>query len=342
MKKRYFLIWLVLMLSAALLLTGCKHTTEEKEDVLPDGPDDAPTYRIDFGGRESVFIDAGDRYAAGDEVVLKTELVMDASPVVTADGQRLTAEVSDDYRYLIYTFTMPAHDVAVTYTINGSDMVRQFTITYEGDAMRVIDPIYAAFPHDTVTIRLGLIFDVVTDVRVNAKNAKQVDGPDDGYLYFEFEMPEEDVTVEIESRNISIVDAEPIIMIDYYETVVAAVEEDGAEDGYYELVLYDDQRGELLLVEYRSGGTSREIETHYRVPARVLTDALDVIFNARMQEWNDMTDTVSAEGVLCVCSYNDSGIYTRVTSEKMPEDGMEAFSALKTLLASYLNETYRE
>lgn len=150
------------------------------------------------------------------------------------------------------------------------------------------------------------------------------------------------MTVEIESRNISVVDGEPIIMVDYYETAVADVGEDGAENGYYELVLYDDQNGELLLVEYRNGGTSREIETRYRVPASVLTDALDVIFNARMDAWNDMSDTVSVDGALYVCNYNDSGSYTRVTSEKMPEDGMEAFSALKALLVSYLNETYRE
>ena len=348
MKKRYLLIWIALLLSAALLLAGCRKNTEnadaqtEEDDPLSDGSDDTPTYRIDFGGRNSMFIDAPERCAAGDEVVLKTYIVMDATPVVTVDGERLSPDVSDDYRYLLYTFIMPAHDVEVTYSISGSDMIRQFSIAYEGDTLRVIDPVYRATPHDIVTVKLGMIFDVVTEVRVNGKNAEQVDGPDSGYLYFEFEMPEEDVTVEIASNNISVVDGEPIIMVDYYETAVAAVGDDGAENGYYELVLYDDQNGDLLLVEYRNGGTPQETETRYRVPMSVLTDALDVIYDARMNEWNGMTDTISADGALYVCSYNDSGSYTRVTSEQMPADGMEAFSALRSLLSAYLADAYRE
>ncbi len=345
MKNRYLLILLSLLLAAALLLVGCKKNTEtadaQTEEDDPLGPDDTPTYRIDFGDHKGAFIDVDDRYAAGDEVVLKTYLVMDASPVVTADGERLVPEVSDDDRYLLYTFTMPAHDVAVTYTLGGSDMMRQFSITYAGDTLRVIDPVYTASPNDIVTIRLGLIFDVVTEVRVNGRNAKQVDGPDSSYLYFEFEMPAEDVTVEIASNNISVVDGEPIIMVDYYETALGEVE-DGGEDEYYELVLYDDQNGELLLVEYRNGGTPQETETRYRVPMGVLTEALDVIYNARMNEWNDMPDTTSIDGALYVCRFNESGSYTRVTSEQMPEDGLQAFSTLKTLLSAYLTDAYRE
>lgn len=338
MRNKKRIGWIALLLVCAMLLAGCIHAKPDgdAEDLPPDEPDDTPTYRVDPGDQTDVFIDLKERYAAGDEVVLKTYIVMDASPVVTVDGERLSPRVSEDNLYLLYTFTMPAHDVEVSYSILGSDMERQFSITYEGDLFRLIDPVYRATQHETVTIKLGLIFDVVTYVRVNGKNAEQVDGPDDGYLYYRFEMPTEDVVVQIDSNNISVVDGEPILMVDYYETAVAIEDPDG-ESGY-ELVLYDDQNEKLLLIEYRKDGT----EARYRVPQSVLTDLLDVIYGAKMDEWNDMEDTDALEGMLYVCRFHAVGKDYRVSSEKMPENGMEAFSEIRAILRGYASEDYLE
>ena len=341
MRKKTILIALALLLIAAMLPFGCGKKTEnadaqtEADETLPDEPDDT-TYLVTTQNPYA-FIDLKERYAEGDEVVLKTYIVMDASPVVTADGERLTPDMTEDGMYLVYTFTMPAHDVEVSYSISGSDMERQFSIMYEGDLFRLIDPVYRATPHEIVTIKLGLIFDVVTYVRINGKNAEQVDGPDDGYLYYQFEMPTEDVTVQIDSNNISVVDGEPIMMVDYYEASVATGDPDGEES--YELVLYDDQNAKLLLVEYRKDGT----EVRYRVPQTALMDLLDVIYGARMDEWNDMEDTDSLEGMLYVCRFSASnGTYCRASSEKMPENGTEVFSEIRAILRGYASEDYLE
>ena len=76
-----------------------------------------------------------------------------------------------------------------------------YRITYDGYG--VIDKIESAYPGETVMLKVGLVFDKITDVYVNGEKIRQVNGPDEDFLYFAFEMPYEDVTVRVESRNIS-------------------------------------------------------------------------------------------------------------------------------------------
>ena len=170
--------------------------------LLPFACERKTTYRvIDEHG---VFIGLKDRYAAGEEVRLKTYIVYDASPTVTADGERLSPELEGN-QYLVYPFIMPAHDVTVTFSLGGSDMMMQpFHISYEDRS--VIDPVDSAYPGETVMLKVGMVFDKITDVYVNGEKIQQVNGPDEDFLYFAFEMPYEDVTVRVESQNISVVD----------------------------------------------------------------------------------------------------------------------------------------
>ncbi|MBR4906651.1 MAG: hypothetical protein IKZ44_07315 [Clostridia bacterium] len=167
--------------------------------LLPLACERKTTYRVIV--ENGTFIDLKSRYAEGEEVRLKTYIVYDASPTVTADGERLSPEL-DGYEYLVYTFIMPAHDVTVSYSLGGSDMMMMpFHIAYEDRS--VIDPVESAYPGETVMLKVGLVFDKITDVYVNDEKIRQVNGPDEDFLYFAFEMPYEDVTVRVESRNIS-------------------------------------------------------------------------------------------------------------------------------------------
>ena len=167
--------------------------------LLPLACEGKTTYRVIV--ENGSFVDLKTRYAEGEEVRLKTYIVYDASPTVTVDGERLSPEL-DGYEYLVYTFIMPAHDVTVSYSLGGSDMMMMpFQITYDGYG--VIDKIESAYPGETVMLKVGLVFDKITDVYVNDEKIRQVNGPDEDFLYFAFEMPYEDVTVRVESRNIS-------------------------------------------------------------------------------------------------------------------------------------------
>ena len=90
--------------------------------LLPLACEKKPTYRVIV--ENGMFVDLKERYAEGEEVRLKTYIVMDASPTVTADGERLSPKL-DGYEYLVYSFIMPAHDVTVSYSLGGSDMMMQ-------------------------------------------------------------------------------------------------------------------------------------------------------------------------------------------------------------------------
>ena len=187
--RKSHLTAIVLIVLILTLLAACTQKTTYRV-VIENGP----------------FIDVKDRYAEGEKVRLKTYIVMDASPIVTVDGERLSPDLDEnEYEYLVYTFIMPAHDVTVSYTLGGSDMMMlPFQITYDGYG--VIDGIDAAYPGEAVTLKVGMVFDKITEVYVNGEKIQQVDGPDSDFLYFSFVMPYEDVTVRVESRNISAVD----------------------------------------------------------------------------------------------------------------------------------------
>ena len=83
-------------------------------------------------------------------------------------------------------------------------MMQPFHIAYED--RDVIDPVDSAYPGEKVLLKVGIVFDKITDVYVNGEKIQQVNGPDEDFLYFAFEMPYEDVTVKVESTNISVVE----------------------------------------------------------------------------------------------------------------------------------------
>lgn len=295
-------------------------------------------YRVEYGNK-SAFIDAKDRYAAGETVTLRTYIVMDASPTVTVDGERLSPRV-DGYEYLVYTFVMPAHDVKVDFTLGGSDMMANLhEITYPNGTFGLVDPVYSAFPGETVTVKLHPVYDKITNVYANGVAVSQTDGPDSDLLYFSFIMPAEDVAIEIRSDNIG--GADPVLYADYYE-IVTGIDTDGGEGpGYYELVLSADGQDTLLLEEYRNGGTSRETVTAYRVPKSVYSEVAELFYTNRMETWNDLEDTYPIDGKYCVVRYVEDGYTYRVTSESMPDGGEKVFSAFRALLSAYLNDDYR-
>jgi len=191
MRRTGFVQCAVLLAALLLLFVGCTKNV--------------PFHHVDYGDKKDAFIDAKDYYEEGELVRLKTYIVMDATPIVTADGKRLSPKL-EGYEYLVYTFIMPAHDVTVTYVLGDSDMMMQTVeILYEGDTERLVDPAGAAYPGETVTLTLTRISDVSTEVLVNGDPARRIGGAEEGYLSFEFTVPygEPTVTVTIRSANVS-------------------------------------------------------------------------------------------------------------------------------------------
>ena len=193
---------------------------------------------------------------------------------------------------------------------------------------------------EQVTLKVGIVTDEIETVFLDGEILRPSDESNDDFRCYTFTMPDHDVEIELLSENIST--EEPTLLVDYYEKVVGIYEEPGEESGYYELVLYNNADDMLLLEEYQSGGTAREIVTHYFVPRQAFTDAQAVIKQYDMQSWNDRDDTYPIDGMSYVCKFYADGDVIRVTSDAMPDDGIAAFAAIRSTLTGYLRDEYRD
>ena len=217
---------------------------------------------------------------------------------------------------------------------------KTYRIEYVGGKDAFFDAKDACRAGKTVTLKTGAAMDEMQEVLLDGEKLQTVDGGEDGFFCYEFVMPAHDVTIEFRSKNISAV--EPVLLVDYYEKETSEPTAPGKEDSYYELVLYDDDSTDLLLEAHADGGTDRETVTRYRVPRETENQVLAIVREYRMMFWDEIDDPVSVDGMLYVCRFRDDDYYERATSEQMPENGMEAFLALRGLLTAFLNDEYRE
>lgn len=77
-------------------------------------------YKVDYNGRKDVFENAKDYYRAGQKVEVWMKFIAtDTDYAFYLDGQRLNPDYSERKGYII-SFTMPAHDVRLTYSARNS------------------------------------------------------------------------------------------------------------------------------------------------------------------------------------------------------------------------------
>lgn len=158
-----------------------------------------------------------------------------------------------------------------------------------------------------------------------------------------FTMPEHDVKLEHEHHN-SMEYVPPTqmkiaeeMLIDYYSATVATV----GGDGYDETVLYSYTDDKVKLITYHEYEGEEETKAEYIVPYEVVDRCYEVIEKYKLREWNDRKDTFGITGALLVCRFKDGDGYVRVSSEKMPDDGKNAFNAIDSVLGEYIKDEYR-
>ena len=123
------------------------------------------------------------------------------------------------------------------------------------------------------------------------------------------------------------------LLVDSYERVVGTPE----EQGYSELVLYACSDTQARLECYEDGGLDSERMTACLVPISAVYDAYAAIIAAGMDGWAQRRDAVALCGMRYVCKFRAmDGAYTRVSSEQMPEDGAEAFRAVRAAIYRYM------
>ena len=112
-----------------------------------------------------------------------------------------------------------------------------YRITYENCEIAFAKPPQKAKPGTNVVLKKKVVTDRIETVFLNGAEL-QSGMMEDGLLLYSFTMPEQDVTITVASKDISAV--ETIMLLDYYTAPTATDEAPGEENGYYELVLYDD------------------------------------------------------------------------------------------------------
>lgn len=113
---------------------------------------------------------------------------------------------------------------------------------------------------------------------------------------------------------------EPVMLIDYYTAIVGTV----GGDGYDETVLYQNKDGSCE-IHYYSKYESDEEESRrvYRADEKVIEEAYDIINKNKMTEWNDKYKDSCIDGAVYSLTFrNNEGEYVKVSTDSMPEDGI--------------------
>ena len=155
-------------------------------------------------------------------------------------------------------------------------------------------------------------------------------------MKMEFIMPEEDVRISyMISTAMSpyvptgpdYTEAAEVLLIDYDEETFT---EEGKE--HYELVLWTTEDLLVLKLTEYIGTGGEETSKDYFVFSHAFDDFLHVIEVNEMRHWNDLEESESVDGIKIVVKFRIDEEEFRVSSEKMPEDGMSVFAEIKRLL----------
>ena len=196
---------------------------------------------------------------------------------------------------------------------------------------------------ETVTVYFDMIA-TDTDYSFYLDGERINPGYDEGKGFvITFTMPEHDVKLSCESRNsmVYVPPTEPgTILVDYFSETVATV----GGDGYFEMVLsyYDETQAKLDVYE-KDDPEASETCVSYLVPYEAVDRCFDVRYERELDSWAGRDDLSGMTGARYVMKfYNEyDGDYLRVTSEDMPEDGMDSFNELRSVMSEYVKDEYR-
>lgn len=127
------------------------------------------------------------------------------------------------------------------------------------------------------------------------------------------------------------------MLIDCYRTEKAV-----DDSGYFELVLYTTENSDMIRLSVYSKDNKDTDENHtdYLVPYEAAESCYKIIEKHHLNQWNDMKNTVSADGILTVCKYYSNGEYVRVSTEEMPQNGTEILDSIADVMSSYAKDKF--
>ena len=206
-------------------------------------------------------------------------------------------------------------------TLGGCSVSKSFDIRYANDVSVFTQAPENAKAGEIVNLRVA---DEYASGFTLLIDGVQLEHAEDDELLYSFTMPEKEIEVDYIISETK----EKVLLADYYERVVGTP----MEMPYEEVVLYTYSDTQLLIEHWENGGTPAEKVGGYLVPISVYDDVLQVIEKYEMEGWNDREDAYPITGALYVCRFVNKDQFYRVSSEKMPDNGDEAFRAFASVL----------
>lgn len=194
---------------------------------------------------------------------------------------------------------------------------------------------------ETVRIKIPLATDTDYSFAVDGESVMPELSSKGTHLIYKFVMPDHDVKVEFSSRNSMVYvpqapeDTEGTLLFDYYKAPTAIVGE-----AFYDEITVNESEGMYFINVYSGSSTEGTTTSHsaYWAPDGLMDELMRVVKKHKMAKWNDR-DGVGMTGAITVVKFRgDDGIYIRVTTENMPEDGASAFNEIYSILTDALSK----
>lgn len=141
--------------------------------------------------------------------------------------------------------------------------------------------------------------------------------------------------LKIKKNNVPKTDlSASLMLVDYYQSSKSTL----FGDGHYELVLSSaENSSKAILDKYiKEDEDSNEIKTSYTVPYRAVEECMAIINREELHKWNTIDNAINLEGEIIVCKFWDGNRHIRVSTDNMPENGLEVFYEIRNTISKYL------
>lgn len=193
-------------------------TLETKGGLLPP-PDGDQEYSLTVVDPSNLLIEPlKDNYKAGETVIVKVNILMDADVIAYLDGQNIgkyeVIETNGEYTHWEFHFTMPDHDATLTFEIKDGFLPNEndgflpkegneYNLTVIDPSNLLVEPLKASYKaSEIVTVKVDILMDAYVVVYLDGQPCEEnvTDGNYD-YWEFYFIMPDHDATLTFEIKD---------------------------------------------------------------------------------------------------------------------------------------------
>ncbi len=154
------------------------------------------------------------------------------------------------------------------------------------------------------------------------------------HLIYSFIMPDHNVYISCQKTGDFIgVPENATVLIDSFNRITGTI----MTQPYSDIILYEAEPNDILEV-YKNGDMEDETVSRYYVSKDAYPQILNIILDQQMDTWNDLEDTYPIDGAYYVVRFWDGEKQIRVTSDAMPENGMQAFYTVDNAMYALLDQ----